>query len=87
MELVGYGKTQLLAPGASETVKVEVPEYFLTSYDTFNSGVFILEDGTHIVVIGFPKHGCSFPVTSGNIGHMIIASAFIAVDIRSGLSM
>lgn len=56
VELVGYGKTQLLAPGASETVKVEVPEYFLTSYDTFNSGVFILEDGTHYLTAADNAH-------------------------------
>ncbi len=34
VQLVGFGKTSLLEPGASETVTVTVPEYFLTSYDT-----------------------------------------------------
>ena len=47
VELVGYGKTQVLEPGASETVTVEVPEYFLTSYDAYNSGVYILDEGTY----------------------------------------
>ena len=47
VELVGYGKTRLLGPGESETVTVEVPEYYLTSYDALNTGVFILDEGDY----------------------------------------
>lgn len=56
VELVGYGKTQTLAPGASEVVTVEVPEYFLTSYDAYNTGVYILEDGTHYLTAANDSH-------------------------------
>ena len=56
VELVGYGKTQLLAPGASETVTVEVPEYFLTSYDALGTGVFILDEGTHYLTAADNAH-------------------------------
>lgn len=56
VELVGYGKTQLLAPGASETVTVDVPEYFLTSYDALGTGVFILDAGTHYLTAADNAH-------------------------------
>ncbi len=47
VELVGYDKTAVLQPGASQTVHVEVPEYFLTSYDANGTGVYILDEGTY----------------------------------------
>lgn len=55
-ELVGYGKTSLLEPGASETVTVEVPEYYLTSYDAYNSGVYILDEGTYYLTAADNSH-------------------------------
>ena len=56
VELVGYGKTQVLQPGESETVTVSVPEYYLTSYDTFGTGVYILEDGTYYLTAAENSH-------------------------------
>lgn len=56
VELVGYGKTELLEPGASETVTVEVPEYFLTSYDAANTGVYILDEGTYYLTAADNSH-------------------------------
>ena len=56
VELVGYGKTGLLAPGESETVTVSVPEYFLTSYDALGTGVYILEDGTYYLTAADNSH-------------------------------
>ena len=59
VELVGYGKTQLLEPGKSETVTVTVPEYFLTTYDTFGTGVYILEDGTYYLTAAENAHAAA----------------------------
>lgn len=59
VELVGYGKTQMLEPGASETVTVEVPEYFLTSYDAYNSGVYILDEGTYYFTAADNAHAAT----------------------------
>ncbi len=56
VELVGYGKTQILQPGASETVTVNVPEYYLTSFDTFGTGAYILEDGTYYLTAAQNAH-------------------------------
>ncbi len=56
VELVGYGKTQILEPGKSETVTVAVPEYYLTSFDTFGTGAYILEDGTYYLTAAENAH-------------------------------
>lgn len=56
VELVGYAKTAMLAPGESETVTVTIPEYFLTSYDALGSGAFILEDGDYYLTAASNSH-------------------------------
>ncbi|MFR5862253.1 MAG: glycoside hydrolase family 3 N-terminal domain-containing protein [Flavonifractor plautii] len=56
VELVGYGKTALLEPGASETVTVSIPEYFLTSYDALGNGVYILDEGTYYLTAADNSH-------------------------------
>lgn len=56
VELVGYGKTQILQPGDAETITVTVPEYYLTSYDTYGTGVYILEDGTYFLTAAENAH-------------------------------
>ena len=56
VELAGYGKTGILEPGASETVTVKVPEYFLASYDALGTGAFILEDGTYYITAAGNSH-------------------------------
>ncbi len=56
VELAGYGKTKLLQPGESEVVTVNVPEYFLTSYDALNTGVYVLAEGTHYLTVADDSH-------------------------------
>ncbi len=56
VELVGYGKTAVLEPGASETITVSVPEYFLTSYDALGTGVYILDEGTYYLTAAENAH-------------------------------
>lgn len=56
VDLVGFGKTSLLAPGATETVTIAVPEYFLTSYDAANTEVFILDEGTYALTVADNAH-------------------------------
>ena len=56
VELVGYGKTAILQPGESETITVSVPEYYLTSFDTFGTGVYILDEGTYYLTAADNAH-------------------------------
>lgn len=51
LELCGFGKTKLLAPGESETLTMVIPVEALTSYDTENSRYFI-DKGTFTFSVG-----------------------------------
>ncbi len=64
VEFVGYGKTKLLQPGESETITVKVPEYFLTSYDTFNTGVYVISEGTHYLTVADDSHAAANNILS-----------------------
>ena len=56
VELVGYAKTDVLQPGESRTVTITVPEYYLTSYDALNSGVYVLAEGAHYLTVADNAH-------------------------------
>ena len=56
VELVGYNKTSELAPGASETLTIEVPEYYFTSFDTNGSGTYVLSEGSHYLTVAKDSH-------------------------------
>lgn len=56
VELVGYGKTGVLNPGASEKVMIQIPEYYFTSFDTFGSGTYILSEGEHYLTAAKNSH-------------------------------
>lgn len=59
VELAGYGKTAILQPGESEVVKVNVPEYFLTSYDATGTGVYILDEGRYYLTVADDSHAAA----------------------------
>lgn len=57
--IAGYGKTDLLQPGASETVTVTVDKYLLASYDITahdGEGGYILSEGDYYLAIGDDAH-------------------------------
>lgn len=56
VSLVGYAKTAVIEPGASETVTVEVPRYFLASYDANAAKTYILSQGSYYLAIGDDAH-------------------------------
>lgn len=56
VNLMGYGKTSLLDSGASETVTVNVPRYFLASYDENAAKTYILSQGDYYFAIGSDAH-------------------------------
>ena len=47
IELVGYTKTDILAPGATQTVSVKVDGKWLASYDAYNAKTYIIENGIY----------------------------------------
>lgn len=56
VELCGFGKTEILAPGESETVTVYVDKSELTSYDAYGKGTYILENGDYYLTVATDAH-------------------------------
>lgn len=56
VQLVGYAKTDELAPGESQTVEVEVDPALLASFDAHGAGTYVIEDGTYYLVAGHDSH-------------------------------
>jgi beta-glucosidase len=50
-ELVGYDKTRRLAESEADTLSIDVPAYYLASYDEARAA-YILEEGDYIVRVG-----------------------------------
>ena len=56
VQLAGFAKTDLLEPGATATVTVEVPRYFLAAYDYTNAKTYILSEGDYYLAVGSDAH-------------------------------
>jgi beta-glucosidase len=56
VELVGYGKTGMLAPQQTETVKIKIDKSQLKSYDANKSKTYILEDGNYQLIAANDSH-------------------------------
>lgn len=56
VELVGYDKTALLAPGESEEVTISVDKSQLTSYDSNNAKTYIMDAGDYYLTFGNGAH-------------------------------
>lgn len=54
--LCGFAKTDVLAPGASETVTVYVDKRDLASYDAYGAGTYILDDGDYYLTVATDAH-------------------------------
>ncbi len=56
VQLVGFWKTDELAPDASVTHTIEVDRYLLASYDYTKAKGYILSEGTYYIAIGDNAH-------------------------------
>ncbi len=56
VELVDFGKTAMLAAGASEVVEMSVARRDLASYDSYKEGTYILEAGDYYFAVGNDSH-------------------------------
>ncbi len=56
VNLCGFGKTEILEPGKSETLKIAVERRELASYDAYGEGTYILEEGEYYFSIGENAH-------------------------------
>lgn len=56
VELVDFGKTQILAPGESETLTIPVDEKYFASYDSYGAKGYVLMDGDYYLAVGGDAH-------------------------------
>ena len=56
VELVGYGKTDTLEAGESETVAVEIPKEMMKTYDEYGLGTYIVDAGDYYFTVGTDAH-------------------------------
>lgn len=56
ISLVGFGKTKLLKPNETDTIKITLNLKDFISYDSKNHKTYILEDGDYLITAGFDAH-------------------------------
>lgn len=56
IQLLGFGKTDMLQPGESQTITIECDKYLLASYDYTNTKGYILSEGDYYIAIGDDAH-------------------------------
>lgn len=56
IQLVGFDKTNLLQPGESETVTVDVDKYLFASYDPNGAKGYIMDAGDYYIAVGDDVH-------------------------------
>lgn len=56
IQLLDFGKTQMLEPGESETLTITCDKYLLASYDYKNAKGYILSEGDYYISVGDNAH-------------------------------
>ena len=56
VQLIGFGKTGILAAGESETLTIVVDERDMAAYDAYGKGTYILDAGTYYLTVATDAH-------------------------------
>ena len=56
VQLIGFGKTGIIAKGESETITIEVDRRDLASYDAYGFGTYIIEPGDYYLTAATDSH-------------------------------
>ena len=72
VELCGYDKTDLLAPGASQTITITVALEELRAYDSENEEGYILDAGDYYFAVGTDAHDA--------LNNILAAKGYTAAD-------
>lgn len=56
VQLIGFGKTDILEPGASETLKISVDKRDMAAYDAYGAGTYILDAGDYYLIAATDAH-------------------------------
>ena len=72
VQLIGFGKTKVLAVGESETVTIVVDERDMAAYDAFGAGTYILDAGTYYLTAATDSHNA--------VNNVLAAKGFTTAD-------
>lgn len=56
VELVEFGKTDVLAPGQTETISVSIDEKYFASFDAYGAGTYVLMPGDYYLIAATDAH-------------------------------
>lgn len=59
VSLVGFEKTDILAPGESQTVSIEIDGDYVASYDAYGAGTYILDAGDYLFTAATDAHNAA----------------------------
>ncbi len=59
VSLVGFEKTDILQPGQSETLTIEVDGDYVASYDAYGAGTYILDAGDYLFTAATDSHNAT----------------------------
>ena len=62
VQLIGFGKTEVLEPGKSEVVEIVVDERDMAAYDAYGAGTYILDAGTYYFTAATDSHNANVNV-------------------------
>ena len=62
VQLIGFGKTEVLGAGESETVTICVDERDMAAYDAYGAGTYILDAGTYYFTAATDAHDANLNV-------------------------
>ena len=56
VQLIGFGKTDVIKAGESETITIQVNERDMAAYDAYKAGTYILDEGTYFLTAATDAH-------------------------------
>ena len=56
VSLVGFAKTEILEPGTSETLEIEIDGDYVASYDAYGAKTYILDEGDYLFAAATDAH-------------------------------
>ena len=62
VQLIGFGKTEVLEPGAFEVLEISVDERDMAAYDAYGYGTYILDAGTYYFTAATDSHNANVNV-------------------------
>ena len=66
VQLIGFGKTDVIEPGATQQITVQVDERDMAAYDAYGAGTYILDAGTYSLIVATDSHNATNNLLASN---------------------